>query len=72
MDPCGTPTLTGNHSNVWPFSRESETPTGLSLNISPSCQTLSTTLDISRNAPPVSRGGYASKALYKLYLIDKS
>ena len=66
--------LTGNHSDVWPFSntlwnlllkkrsircnrRESETPTDLSLNISPSCQALSKALDISRNALPVSRVG---------------
>ena len=65
MEPCGTPALTGNHSDVWTFSgtlwdillkklsmrlsRESETPVDLSLNISPWCQTLSKTLDLDLN-----------------------
>ena len=66
MEPCGTPALTGNHSDAWPIhstlwnlllkklsircNRESETLTDLiSLNISPSCQSLSKALDISRN-----------------------
>ena len=73
MEPCGTPALTGNHSDVWPFSRtlwnlllkklsmrlnrESETPVDLSLNIGPWCQTLSKALDISKNTPQVSRVG---------------
>ena len=74
MEPCSTPALAGNHSDVWPFSstlwnlllkkrsikcnsRESETPTDLSLNISPSCQTLSKALAISRNTLAVSRVG---------------
>ena len=74
MEPCGTPALTGNHSDVWSLSstlwnlilkelwrcnRESETPTDLGLNISPLCQTLSKALDISRNTPQVSRVGSA-------------
>ena len=60
MEPCGTPTLTGNHSDVWPLSstlwnlllkklsirhnRELETSDDLSLKISPSYQTLSKSL----------------------------
>ena len=71
MEPCDTPALTGNHSGIWLFSgtlwnlllkkllirhnQESETPTDLSLNTSPLCQTLSKVLDISRNTPQVSR-----------------
>ena len=67
---CGTPALTGNHSDVGPFSRslwnllykklsirlnrESETPNDLSLNISLWCQTLSKALGISINKPEVS------------------
>ena len=62
MEPCGTPALTGYHSDVWTFSRtfwnlflkklsmrlnrESETPIGLSLIISPWFQTLSKALDL--------------------------
>ena len=73
MEPCGTPAVTGNHSDVWPFSstfwnllleklsirrnRESETLTNLFLNISPLFQTLSKALDISRNTTRVSRVG---------------
>ena len=73
MEPCGKPASTGNHSDVWPLSstlwnlllkklsirrnRGSETPTDLSLNISPSCQTLSKALDISKNAPQISSVG---------------
>ena len=73
MEPCSTPALNDNHLDVWPFcsplwnlllkklsigcNKESENQTDLSLNISPSCQTLSKALYISRNTPRVSRVG---------------
>ena len=73
MDRCSTPALNDNHLDVWPFSsplwnlllkklsigrnKESETQTDLSLNTSPSCQTLSKALYISGKTPRVSRVG---------------
>ena len=69
MEPCGTPALAGNYSEVWPFNRtlwnlllkkllmrlnrESETPIDLSLNTNPWCQTLSKALEISKNIPQI-------------------
>ena len=62
MEPCGTSSLAGKDSDVWPLSsslwnlllkklsirynRESEPPTDLSLNRSPTCQSLSKALDL--------------------------
>ena len=80
MDPCGTPALIFFQFEVCPFNTTlwclSDKKLSISLNkspfitlllslyISPSCHTLSNTLEISRNTPRASREGLQSKALY--------
>lgn len=80
IEPWGTPALTGNQLDVWPFNKTRwdllsrkflmsfkklpDIPVNFNLQISAACHALSKAFDVSKNIPCVSKTGLLSKTMY--------